>query len=168
MELRVGAGRAGGIARLLVAQHVVKAAADAVPVLVGGTLGRIPGRAELQRLACFQHVVAILGVVAQQGLQRCDGLFVPQRLTRADKGAGAHAAFQHAAAGKLLYGLAQRRARDTQLLGQRPLGRQLGAALELGALDQLQQLLGNAVGQADGRHGVGQEFQVVGIIHGNT
>jgi hypothetical protein len=65
-------------------------------------------------------------------------------------------------------GLAQRRARDPQLLGQRPLGRQLGAALELGALDQLQQLLGNAVGQADGGHGVWQEFQVVGIIHGNT
>ena len=82
---------------------------------------------------------------AQQRCQRGDGPVTPQRSGGAHKRARTHAAFQHAAAGELLYGLPQCDARDPQLSGQLPFGRQTLAGLQLSLLHQGTELFGYVV-----------------------
>jgi hypothetical protein len=99
-----------------------------------------------------------LGVVAQQGFQRCDGCSchsgtreptkvpAPTRLSSTPRLAS--------------FCMASRSAvRETPSCSAS--ARSVGSLrrLELGALDQLQQLLGNAVGQADGGMGSGRSFR---------
>ena len=111
MELRVGAGRARCIMALLMALHLIEAAADMVLVLVRGALGGMPGGVDLNHLTCFKHVIPILRIVVNQGNQGGHRLLMPGLHRRADIGARAHAAFQNSTAGQFLNGLAQRRAR---------------------------------------------------------